>query len=320
MAEALLNPGSIIALHRRALEKLEKAGNGDAALLYLCLSAGQTSAALPWGSEQVERAKNALIQMGLIPSDTPVLPPQPVKLEDERPPDYTTQDIALAMENGSGFKALVPAVEQLLGKVLSPSDLKTLYLLFDFLALPPEVILTLTGWCVEQAKSKGSGRKPTLTQIRREAYKWQRAGIDTLEAADAHLQRLSRLNRRGTEIIYLLFQESRVPVDREAEYLEPWIQKGFSDELLLLARDRTIFQLQGFKWSYMNSILNRWYQDGLTTIEQVEAAEQNRRPNFSRPRPLSGASSEQNPVSSADMDRMFQELQQAAPPEPQKKG
>lgn len=316
MAEALLKPGSIIALHRRALEKLMKAGSGDAALLYLCLSAGQTSAALPWGPEQVERAKNTLIQLGLISSDTPVLPPQPVKLEDDRPPDYTTQDIALALENGSGFKALVPAVEQLLGKMLSPADLKILYTLFDFLALPPEVILTLTGWCVEQAKSKGPGRKPTLTQIRREAYKWQRAGIDTLEAADAHLQRLSRLNRRGTEIIRLLFQESRAPVDREAEYLEPWIQKGFSDELLLLARDRTIFQLQGFKWSYMNSILNSWHKDGLTTVEQVEAAEQNRRPNFSRTRPAPVGG--QNPVSSADMDRMFQELQQAAPPEPQK--
>lgn len=89
----------------------------------------------------------------------------------------------------------------MLGKVLSPADLKILYTLFDFLALPPEVILTLTGWCVEQAKQKGPGRKPTLTQIRREAYKWQKAGIDTLEAADAHLHRLSQRNRRGTEIL-----------------------------------------------------------------------------------------------------------------------
>lgn len=68
----------------------------------------------------------------------------------------------------------MPAVEQMLGKVLSPADLKILYTLFDFLALPPEVILTLTGWCVEQAKQKGPGRKPTLTQIRREAYKCRR--------------------------------------------------------------------------------------------------------------------------------------------------
>ena len=48
MAKDLLLPGNIIGLHRKAVEKLSKSGNGDAALLYLCLAAGQTSGALPW--------------------------------------------------------------------------------------------------------------------------------------------------------------------------------------------------------------------------------------------------------------------------------
>lgn len=156
MAKDLLLPGSILSLHRSAVEKLLKAGNGDAALLYLCLTAGQNSGALPWGPDQVEAAQNTLLRLGLISSDTPGSAPRPEKLEDDRPPDYTTQDIAQAFQNDGGFKALVPAVEQMLGKVLSPADLKILYTLFDFLALPPEVILTLTGWCVEQAKQKGA--------------------------------------------------------------------------------------------------------------------------------------------------------------------
>ena len=212
MAQDLLFPGNILSLHRAAVDKLARQGDGDAALLYLVLAAGGNSGALPWGPEKVEGAKNTLIQLGLLPSDAAVLPPVPQKLEDDRPPEYTSQDIAQALQDRKGFRDLVPAVEQLLGKVLSPSDLKILYTLYDFLALPPEVLLTLTGWCVEQAKAKGPGRKPTLPQIRREAYKWQKAGIDTLEAADAHLRRLTRLNQRGTELIQLLFGESRAPV------------------------------------------------------------------------------------------------------------
>ena len=291
MAKDLLLPGSILSLHRSAVEKLLKAGNGDAALLYLCLTAGQNSGALPWGPDRVEAAQNTLLRLGLIS------------------PDYTTQDIAQAFQNDGGFKALVPAVEQMLGKVLSPADLKILYTLFDFLALPPEVILTLTGWCVEQAKQKGPGRKPTLTQIRREAYKWQKAGIDTLEAADAHLHRLSRRNRRGTEILQLLFGESRAPVEKEAEFLDAWIQMGCSDELLLLARDRTIFQLQEFKWTYMNGILTRWYKEGLTTVEAVEASERkNRRPQYPRATPQQGA----QPLPSDDIGRMIEQARRAA--------
>lgn len=322
MAQDLLFPGNILSLHRAAVDKLARQGDGDAALLYLVLAAGGNSGALPWGPEKVEGAKNTLIQLGLLPSDAAVLPPVPQKLEDDRPPEYTSQDIAQALQDRKGFRDLVPAVEQLLGKVLSPSDLKILYTLYDFLALPPEVLLTLTGWCVEQAKAKGPGRKPTLPQIRREAYKWQKAGIDTLEAADAHLRRLTRLNQRGTELIQLLFGESRVPVAKEAEYLDQWIQKGFPDDLLLLARDRTIYHLQSFKWSYMNGILNRWQAKGLTTVEAVEAYDRSHRPAYAKPRPAAGPApgpGRQGVVSREDVDRMFQELQPAGG-DPRKEG
>lgn len=71
MAKDLLLPGSILSLHRSAVEKLLKAGNGDAALLYLCLTAGQNSGALPWGPDRVEAAQNTLLRLGLISSDTP---------------------------------------------------------------------------------------------------------------------------------------------------------------------------------------------------------------------------------------------------------
>ena len=315
MAKDLLLPGNIIGLHRKAVEKLARSGSGDAALLYLCLAAGQTSGALPWAAERVEGARSTLIQLGLLRSDTPVAPQRPVKLADERPPEYTGEDIAQAMKDEK-FASLVPAMEHLLGKVLSPSDLKILYMLYDFLGLPREVILTLAGWCNDKAKKGGPGRTTTLPLIRREAIKWEKAGITTLDAADAHLQRMARLDSRGSEILLLLFGESRTPVPQEREYLERWIQLGFSDELLLLARDRTLFNLQEFKWSYMNSILNRWHEEGLTSAAAVEASERGRRPTYQKPqsRPSAGpapAPSGTSPVASADVDRMFEELARA---------
>lgn len=318
MAEALLQPGSIVSLHRRAVAKLAKAGSGDAALLYLCLAAGQTGAALPWDPARLEAAQRTLIQLKLISSDTPVLPPPPQKLEADTPPDYTTQDIAMAMEGQEGFRALVPEIQQLLGKVLSPSDLKVLYTIYDFLGLPPEVILTLTGWCLEKARKKGPGRTPSLIQIRREAYKWQRAGVDTLEAADAHLRRLHRQDQRGSQILQLLFHTSRQPVAQEASYLNDWIDKGYSDDLLLLARDRTLFQLQEFRWGYMNAILERWRKAGFTTPAQVEAGDKDHKSFYRPPAPrvinAPGPGTGEAPVSAEDMERMFQELAQLSPP------
>ena len=99
MAQDFLFPGNILSLHRAAVDKLAQQGDGDAALLYLCLAAGEHSGALPWGPERVEGAKNTLLQLGLIPEDQAVLPPVPQKLEDDRPPEYSAQDIAQALQN-----------------------------------------------------------------------------------------------------------------------------------------------------------------------------------------------------------------------------
>lgn len=310
MGKELLLPGNILSLHRTAVERLMKEGDGEAALLYLTLCAGKNSGALPWDRPRVERAQETLLRLGLIASDTPVLPQQPVKLEVDAPPEYTTQDIAQAYEAGGGFAALVPAVENLLGKVLSPADLKILYMIFDYLGLPPEVILTLTGWCVEKAKEKGAGRKPTLTQIRREAYQWQKAGVDTLEAADAHILRLSKRGQRGRQILQLLFGENRAPVEREGNFLDQWIQMGCSDELLLLAKERTIYNLHEFKWAYMNSILKRWHQAGLTTPQAVEGAERRPNPAYAPPR-RQGGQTGQTALPSDDIGRMMEQARRA---------
>lgn len=109
---------------------------------------------------------------------------------------------------------------------------------------------------------------------------------------------------------------------KEAEYLDQWIQKGFPDDLLLLARDRTIYHLQSFKWSYMNGILNRWQAKGLTTggggggLRPLPPPRLRQAPARRRPRPRPGAA---GVVSREDVDRMFQELQPAGG-DPRKEG
>ena len=272
MASDLFYPGMIVSLHRRAVQKLLRAGDGDAALLYLCLLAEEDAGKLGWPLDRLETARGRLAGLGLIDPAAPVSAPAPQKLEPEAPPDYTTA------EEGGGFAGLVPAVERQLGKALSPSDLKTLYLLYDFLALPPEVILLLVGWCVQkEAQRAGPGRKPTLTQIKREAFRWQRAGVDSLDAADRHVARLSRLSERTQAICDLMYIRGRAPVRAEQKYLDAWAEMGFADDALRLAYEKTLMGAGKLSWAYMDKILRAWQQKGLFTAESVVQGEGRRR-------------------------------------------
>ena len=313
--KGLFYPGSILSLHRKAARRLVASGNGDAALLYLCLLEGRDAAALKWDSQRLEHARAALVSLQLVGEDTPVAPPPPQKLEDNTPPDYSTQDITQALQGGGSFALLVPAVEKALGKLLSPADLKSLYFIYDYLALPAEVILLLVSFCTEEAGAKHPGRKPTLPQIKREAAKWQKAGATDLDRADEYLHRRQRLSSRGMEILALLGRGDRKPVPKEETYLDAWSQMGFPDEVLTLAYERTLFHVGEFRWSYMNGILGSWQKQGLYTVQAIQAAEGQRQPKFNRPAPTpqapGGVQNSAN-ISTDDIDRMIQAAQWAA--------
>ena len=309
MAKDLLFPGRILSLHREAAERLLQKGDGDAALLYLCLAAEKDPGKLGWDAARLEGAHKTLLELHLADPNQSIRPAPPEKPAPDAPPEYTSRDVSMALKNGSGFSLLVPEVEKLLGKALSPADLKTLLLLLDYLSLPPEVILVLVGWCVEQAEKRyGKGRKPTLTQIKREALRWQQAGVDSLDAADSHLRRLVRLSSRGTQIMAIVGIRDREPVEREREYLNAWIEMDLDDEVLSLAYERTLFQLGKFRWAYMNGILMSWKKHGIKTAEDVRKVEERR----SAPKPDRGRAPAQTAISSDDIDRMIQAAQWAS--------
>ena len=191
MAELLL-PGRILAMDARAAERLVAAGSGDGALLYLWLlgrggklDPAQARKALNWDEGRLESAAAALRDMGLSDGRTeaePAPPPAP-----EGPPEYTAADITRELEQaGSPVPGRVGEVLRRLGKVLSTADLKSLYTVYDYLALPPEVICLLVNWCVEESRRKyGPGRMPRMGEVQRGAVRWKRPGVDPAQAADA---------------------------------------------------------------------------------------------------------------------------------------
>ena len=90
----------------------------------------------------------------------------------------------------AGFAAIVSEAQKVLGHVLSSSDLKRLFGIYDYLALPPEVILMLLNHCV----SISQGRRPSMRFIEKEAYVWANREIMSLEQAEEYI-RSSRQRR-----------------------------------------------------------------------------------------------------------------------------
>lgn len=275
MATMVALAGEVISMTGETADKLLSLP-GDAALLYiaLCRWGGDLSRAerqLRWAKGRLEAAYEALQGAGLAGTRTDVEPPP---LRDNAPPEYTTRDVVDALEGDASFSALQREVERRLGAVLTPADLKQLYTIYDYLALPPEVILTLTIWCVEEMEEKyGVGRRPRMSQIKKTAYRWRDMGLDTLNAAEEFLRRQKGLRARERELLPRLGVRGRPPLDKERDYLATWIDWGFSDEAIVMAYERTLLKKQAMSWPYMNSILKSWHAKGLHTPQEIRAGD-----------------------------------------------
>ena len=154
-----------IVISAPALDKLLGRCDGNAALLYLNRAARD----LKCTEAELLAAAGALRAAGLLDAPETVLEPAAA-------PEYTAEDVAARAGTDAAFEAAVAEAEQALGRVLSSSDLRLLFGIYDYWGLPADVIMLLLHHCVEQYEARyGPGRRPTMRYVEKEAQFWARA-------------------------------------------------------------------------------------------------------------------------------------------------
>jgi len=250
-----------------ALRKLLASASGDAALLYLYLTAGspveQAGEKLHMSENQLACATALLRQLGLY------APAKATFVPGERPA-YSETDVIAAMNTDTDFKTLYGEVQHQLGRTLNTEELKILLGFNRYLGLPNEVVSVLVCWCKERNRQRGNLRNPSLRTIEKEAYFWAEQGIDSLEEAAAFIRTRNLQNSRTEKLKGLLQIRGRNLTPTEQRYAESWLEMGFDDGLLAEAYDRTCVNTGSLNWAYMNKILVRWHEAGLHTLEAVK--------------------------------------------------
>lgn len=266
-----------IVLPAQQADRLIGRGDGDAALLYLCLlradrgvTAQELQRRLKWSQLRLHAAETALQELGLIDRPPEQKPPEPAQ---ERPV-YTADDLTDLLTGDAGFRMLVPQTEEKLGKRLKTADLQILAGLYDDLGLPADVIYLLVCHCVTRSEERyGPGRRPTLRQIEKEGYHWAQRGLFDQESASRYLRDWNVRRSAMSRYMQVLELGDRRPVESEERYITDWMDKGFPPETVALAYDKTVFYKKELNWRYLNGILRRWHENGWHTEEEVRQSD-----------------------------------------------
>ena len=285
-----------VTLAGHTVDKLIRAGDGNAALLYLYIlrtegkaTSDDAAAALGKGPGEITTATALLSKLGLVrlddvsgkqPPKSPKTAPNteqntaPDFVPDE-PPDvshrYNLSEIKRELSPGSGFSVIVEETQRSLGKVLSPDDLLRLFGIYDALHLPPEVILQLVTHCINESRLSGDGRAPRMRYIEKAAYTWEREGINTLDKAEEYIKKLVTRRSALGEIKRVLQIRDREFSATEKHYVENWIELGFTAGAVTIAYDRTMVKTGKLSWPYMDSIIKSWHNMGLHTPQEIMA-------------------------------------------------
>lgn len=262
-------PDQDLIIPERDWRKLLAAGSGDSTLLYLYLRAGGTESqaqhALRLTDERMSAAVEFLHQSGLWEE-------KPIIMRPAQPPTYTETDLIRAMK-GSRFSQLLSEVQRRMGKVLSIEECKVLLSIHEYLGMSEEVISILICYCIRKAKAKGSNRTPSLHTIEREAYRWADLGIETMEEAASYMQlQLERQSQVGQVRRTLQLTDRRLTAGEE-KYILQWIDWGFGLQEIGRAYEKTCMNTGSLKWPYMNSILKSWHEQGLHSLDAIDAGD-----------------------------------------------
>ena len=262
------------------LDKLFGHGDGNAALLYLYVrrtggfSLGRAARELKCTEAELLSAAETLRSLGLL-SEKDAVPARRV----DAAPEYTAEDVAARTGADPAFEAVVAEAEFALGRVLSSSDLKLLFAIYDYWGLQPDVIMELLHHCVEKYQARnGTGRTPTMRYVEKEAQFWARNEITTLDAVEEYIRREKSREALTGQIKDMLQIRGRELTNSELGYIDTWLQLGFGPDALAIAYDRTVLSTGRLTWKYMDRIVHSWNEKGLYTPEAIEAGDSRRAP------------------------------------------
>ena len=278
-------------------------------ILYLLRHSGEPisdeslSKALSIADSEVKNAVDFWIERGLITESgeelipsapvekaQPQIVPEPIKAPQPEVQKHTAISratrpdsvfVARVMNEDKNLVGLLDEAQTVLGKPLSPGDTATLVMLYSTFGLPCEVLALL----INYVASTGSASIRTVEKL---GIKWADDGINTVEAAEREIGRMTESREAWGKVSKLLgIRSIGNPTKAQQEYAYCWtVTWSFNDEMIVEAYERCVNTKGEYNMRYINAILKKWYEKRIFSLDALAQEER----KSQKPKPSSKGS------------------------------
>ena len=163
-----------------------------------------------------------------------------------------------------------------MGKMFNTAEIETVVAMLDYLKLEPEYIMLLFAHCEKMnKKSIRYVEKLAISFVDRDITKYSEleSELESIELTESAMRRVRKLFGVG----------NRSFTPKEKAMITDWcVTWSFSSEMIEKAYEITADSTGEASLKYANAVLENWFNEGVTTVEQVNARaeefEKNRKP------------------------------------------
>lgn len=169
------------------------------------------------------------------------------------------------------LRNMLTTVEGALGKQLTHTEVSCFVTLVKWYGMPCTIVPMLIQYC----KSIG---KCSISYIESTGIGWTEEEIDNFEKAEQKISALTSRRRAWTAVRSALEIPERKATESEMKYSDLWINVQQLDiDLIRHAYDKCVNKNGKISFAYMNGILKRYFEQGITDVASaLKLDEQNR--------------------------------------------
>lgn len=191
-------------------------------------------------------------------------PAQPVNNSEIEKKNYDSIELANKISQDQSLSELVMLSQELLAKPLTQNELETIYWFYDELGYSSEAILLILDYCI-------SKNKRSFKYIEKVAVSWHSQGIISAEQLVCHIAEEEKKALYTNNLRKGMGIADRALSKQEEEYLNKWYNAYKTPEdMILLAYEYCLINTAKLSFPYMDKIVERWHQQGITTRQAAE--------------------------------------------------
>mgnify|MGYP005612236305 FL=1 len=190
---------------------------------------------------------------------------QPKRAKVTELPQYTSSELTLLLEKHTHVVGLIDECQNILGKIFTAADIKVLMGLIDFLGLDNDYVLVL----MHYAARKGM---KSMRYIEKIAVSCLDDGFTDAAVLQAALREREEKEDIEAKIKNIFGAGARKFSAKEKKCVEAWISTyNFGLDIIERAYDITISATSKPSIPYAHAILERWFNEGIKSVEQIDA-------------------------------------------------